>query len=121
MKPKGVLVNISQPTPELPVPNVQAAQDYYRDVLGFDVAWYNEAGKIGAVARGECALFFREADGNAAPSTFWVHCEDLDEAHAEFQQRGANITEPPLVKSWGLRQFTIQDHCANTFYFFQDS
>lgn len=111
---------MSQPTPELPVPNVRAAQEYYRDTLGFKIAWYNEEGKIGAVAFDDCAIFFREVDGDIPPSTFWVFCEDLDEAHATFMRHGADIIEGPEIKSWGLRQFTIQDHCKNRFYFFHN-
>jgi len=49
-------MKISQPTPELPVPDVRVAQEYYRDVLGFEIAWHNEDGKIGAVAYGDCAI-----------------------------------------------------------------
>jgi len=45
-------MNFSQPTPEIPVPNVQEAQEYDRDRLGFKTAWHNEDGKIGAVASG---------------------------------------------------------------------
>ncbi len=113
-------MNLSQPTPELPVPNVREAQEYYRDKLGFEIAWYNEEGKIGAVARGDCSIFFREVTGEHTQSTFWVFCEDLDEVHAEFVRRGADITEDLDVKPWGLRQFTMEDHCSNKFYFFHD-
>jgi catechol 2,3-dioxygenase-like lactoylglutathione lyase family enzyme len=30
---------IDQPVPELPVADVERAQRYYRDVLGFDIDW----------------------------------------------------------------------------------
>ncbi len=113
-------MKMSQPTPELPVPSVRTAQEYYRDMLGFEIAWYNQEGKIGAVALGDCAIFFREVEGDIPGSAFWVFCEDLDEAHADFVRRGADIIENPEDKPWGLRQFTIQDHCKNRFYFFHD-
>lgn len=113
-------MNFSQPTPELPVSNVRIAQEYYRDKLGFEIAWYNEGGKIGAVVHGDCSIFFREVVGEHPPAAFWVFCEDLDTAQAAFAQRGAKITEELEMKPWGLRQFTIEDHCANRFYFFHD-
>jgi len=113
-------MKLSQPTPELPVPNVRLAQEYYRDVLGFEIAWHNEEGKIGAVSLDECAIFFRQIDGDIAHGTFWLYCEDIDEAHAEFVRREADIIEKPEDKPWGLRQFTIQDHCKNRFYFFRE-
>ena len=110
----------SQPTPELPVPDVRVAQEYYRDTLGFEISWYNEGGKIGAVAHGDCAIFFREAPEAHPGQTFWVYCEDLEGTQAEFTRRGANITDRLELKPWGLWQFTVQDHCANMFYFFHD-
>ncbi|WP_299410837.1 hypothetical protein [uncultured Roseobacter sp.] len=51
-------MKIDQPTPELPVINVREAQEYYRDKLGFEIAWFNEEGRIGAVSHGKCAIFF---------------------------------------------------------------
>ena len=113
-------MGFSQPTPELPVRDVQFAQKYYRDRLGFEIGWYNEAGKIGAVSNGDCSVFFREASEKQPPSTFWVFCEDLEAVQAEMAQRGANITEKLELKSWGLRQFTVEDHCSNKYYFFHD-
>ena len=113
-------MKLSQPTPELSVPDVRLAQEYYRDVFGFEIAWYNEDGKIGAVAHGECSIFFREDGEDHAPSTFWVFSEDVDSLHTEFTRRDANITDTLENKPWGLRQFTVEDHCANRYYFFHD-
>ena len=49
MKP---LTTIAQPVPELPVADVESAQQYYRDVLGFEIGWLYPGGDIGAVSRG---------------------------------------------------------------------
>ena len=113
-------MDFSQPTPELPVTDVKTAQNYYRDKLGFEVGWYNDDGKLGAVSRGDCSVFFREVVHKQPPSTFCVFCEDLDATQADLAQRGANITDELELKPWGLRQFTVEDHCANRFYFFHD-
>ena len=114
-------MGLSQPTPELPVPDVQTAQEYYRDILGFEIGWYNEAGKIGAVSHGECSIFFRETTGEPPTSTFWLFCEDLEAMQTDLDRRGANITDKLELKPWGLRQFTVEDHCANKFFFFHDA
>ena len=108
-----------QPTPELPVPNVPEAQRYYRDKLGFEIAWFREEGRIGAVSHGECAIFFREAAQSQA-STFWVFCNDVDKAYSDLIERGADIREHTENKPWGLRQFTVCDPFGNQFYFFHD-
>lgn len=114
-------MKFSQPTPELPVPNVRLAQEYYRDKFGFEIAWYNEGGQIGAVNHGECSIFFREVTGELTSGTFWVFCEDLEEMQTQLKGQGATITEPLETKPWGLKQFTLEDHCANKFYFFNDA
>jgi len=36
---KGPLSSISQPVPELPVADVERAQQHYRDALGFEIGW----------------------------------------------------------------------------------
>lgn len=113
-------MKMSQPAPELPVPNVREAQEYYRDRLGFEIAWHNEEGRIGAVAHGDCAIFFRESSDDIRPSVFWVFNEDVDQAHAELLGLGADVLGPPVDKPWGLRQFTVRDAFGNLFHFFHD-
>lgn len=113
-------MKMSQPTPELPVPDVRKAQEYYRDRLGFEISWYNEEGRIGAVAHGDCAIFFRESAEPARTSVFWVFSEAVDDAFAELSRLGAEIVEPPSDKPWNLRQFTLRDAFGNTFHFFHD-
>ena len=51
------MMGFPQATPELPVPDVLTAQEYYN--LGFEIGWYNAAAKIGEVSHGECSIFFR--------------------------------------------------------------
>lgn len=36
---KESLTTIGPPVPELPAADVEKAQQYYRDVLGFEIAW----------------------------------------------------------------------------------
>lgn len=113
-------MKFAQPTPELPVPDVEAAQRYYRDHMGFEIAWHNKDGGIGAVKHRDCALFFRKTDGPIHAGTFWVFTEDIDDAHAELERLGANITVPINDTAWGMRQFTIKDVYGNIFYFHHD-
>ncbi|MEP3279150.1 MAG: VOC family protein [Stappiaceae bacterium] len=113
-------MKIAQSTPEIPVRDVEEAQQYYRDRFGFEIAWHNRVGRIGAVCHGECALFFRETEDEIHPATFWIFTEDVDEAHSELQARGADIVDPVADKPWGLRQFSVRDHNGNLFHFHHD-
>jgi predicted enzyme related to lactoylglutathione lyase len=117
---KRPLSTIDRPVPELPVADVERAQRYYRDTLGCEIGWLDPDQEIGAVSRGEMALFFRRRKAPFEPSVSWIFAEDLDATYAELQASGANIVEPLEEKPWGLRQFTVEDLDGNRFYFHHD-
>lgn len=114
------LTTLGPPVPELPVADVEQAQRYYRDVLGFEIGWLDPSKEIGAVSRGKVAIFFRRRPGPFEPAVHWVFAEDLDATYAELQASGSKIVEPLGKKPWGLRQFTLEDLDGNRFYFHCD-
>lgn len=118
MKPS--LTTITQPVPELPVSDVEAAQTHYRDLLGFTIGWLDPSKDLGAVSRGDVAIFLRRRQGPFDPAVHWVFAPDVDATYAELQSRGANIVDPIADKPWGLRQFTVEDQDRNRFYFHCD-
>lgn len=116
VEPETKRAELGQLVPELPVADVEAAQAYYRDKLGFTVAWLYEDKSIGAVSRDNHAIFLRKREGVIEPSIHWVHAADVHAAYEEFTNLGATIVEPLEKKPWGLTQFTIQDLDGNLFY-----
>lgn len=120
MSARSPLSAIHHPVPELPVADVERAQQYYRDTLGFEIGWLYPGKEIGAVTRGEVAIFFRRKEPPFSPAVHWVFAEDLDATYRELKLSGANIVEPLEKKAWGLRQFTIEDLDGNRFYFHHD-
>jgi uncharacterized glyoxalase superfamily protein PhnB len=117
---KQPLSTIDRPVPELPVANVERAQQYYRDTLGFQIGWLYPGKEIGAVTRGDVVIFFRRREPPFEPAVNWVFAEDVDATYDELKSSGANIVDPLEKKSWGLRQFTIEDLDGNRFYFHHD-
>jgi uncharacterized glyoxalase superfamily protein PhnB len=111
---------ISKLTPELPVADVERAQQYYKDVLGFEIGWLYPGKGIGAVSNGNVAIFFRKREAPFEPAIHWVFAEDIDATYLDLKSIGANIVEPLEKKPWGLRQFTVQDLDGNIFYFHRD-
>jgi uncharacterized glyoxalase superfamily protein PhnB len=111
---------MGQPVPELPVADVERAQQHYRDALGFEIAWLEPGKEIGAVSRGHVAIFFRKREPPFEPAVHWVFAEDIDASYRELQASGAIIVEPLELKPWGLRQFTVSDLDGNLFYFHHD-
>ena len=117
---KEKLTSIGQLVPELPVVDVERAQQYDRDTLGFEIAWLYEDKEIGAANRGNVAIFFRQRKPPFEPAIHWVFAEDIDATYQELKSSNANIVDPLELKPWGLRQFTVQDLDGNIFYFHHD-
>jgi uncharacterized glyoxalase superfamily protein PhnB len=120
MNAKHSLTSIGQPVPELPVEDVERAQQHYRDALGFEIAWLYPGKEIGAVSRGKAVIFFRKRTRPFEPAVHWVFAEDIDATYQELQALGANIVQPLAEMPWGLRQFTVEDLDGNRFYFHHD-
>jgi predicted enzyme related to lactoylglutathione lyase len=108
------------PTPELPVEDVERAQQHYRDALGFEIAWSYPGGDIGAVSRDNVPIFFRRRRRPFEPAVHWVFAADIDATYEELRSLGARIVEPLEQKPGGLRQFTVEDIDGNRFYFHCD-
>ena len=101
-------------TPQLPVPDVREAQAYYRDVLGFKIAWIYEE-EYGAVYNGATEVFFSLETGEIQPAWNFVRVGNADEALAFYRDRGANIVEEIASHPWGMREFTLEDNNGHRF------
>ena len=120
MEAKEKKFPMGKPVPELPVADVERAQEYYRDALGFEIGWLYPGKDIGAVSRDGFAIFFRKRRPPFEPAIHWMFAEDIDGSYEELKSSGANIVEPLERKPWGLRQFTVMDLDGNLFYFHHD-
>jgi uncharacterized glyoxalase superfamily protein PhnB len=108
------------PTPQLPVADVERAQQHYAEALGFEIGWLDAGKDIGAVSRDGVAIFFRRSTAPFEPAVHWVFAPEIDAAYEELRASGARIVEPLERKPWGLRQFTVEDLDGNRFYFHCD-
>jgi len=117
---KKPLSPIGPPVPELPVADVERAQQHYRDVLGFEIGWLYPDKGIGSVSRDNVVIFLRRRMPPFEPAVHWVFAEDVDATYRELRSSGANIVEPLEKKPWGLTQFTVADLDGNRFYFHHD-
>ena len=108
--------SLARPVPELPVADVERAQQHYRDVFGLDIAWLEPDKGIGAVTGPDVTLFFRRREQPFEPTIHWVFAADIEAMHHQLQSTGANIVDPLEKKPWGIRQFTIQDPDGNLFH-----
>jgi predicted enzyme related to lactoylglutathione lyase len=116
MDAKPQMTSLGPPVPELPVVDVERAQQHYRDRLGFEIGWLYPGKEIGSVSRGRIVIFFRKREQPFEPAIHWIFAEDIDASYAELQSLGADIAEPLEKKPWGIRQFTVKDLDGNIFY-----
>lgn len=80
--------------PELPVADVERAQQHYRDALGFEIGWLYPGGEIGAVSRRNTAIFLRRRSQPFEPAVHWISVADIDATYNELHTLGARIVEP---------------------------
>lgn len=114
--------------PEIPVVSIDQAADYYVRCLGFTFDWGDEKGGIAGLSRGNLRLFmtnesFRANYSNSGSVVVWINLDSIDEVndiHAEWKERGANILSVPESKPWGLHEFTAADLDQNRFRVFHD-
>ena len=106
--------------PVLGVRDMQETLAYYRDLLGFHIDFV--AGEPPAHAR-VCTraeyepptVFIRFEP--LAPGTppnpsvwLWLHVgAEIDELFRKYSARGVKVVEEPVNRSWGLRQFVVED------------
>jgi predicted enzyme related to lactoylglutathione lyase len=109
--------SIGQPVPELPVADVERAQQHYKDALGFEIGWLYPDKEIGAVSRGHVAIFLRKRKPPFEPAVHWMFAEEIEATYRELKSFGAHVVEPLDKKPWGLWQFTVKDLDGNIFYF----
>ncbi len=112
--------SLGPPVPELPVIDVERAQQHYRDALGFAVNWILPDKQMGAVSRNDFAIFFRKRLPPFDPAVHWIFATDIDATYQELKSSGAKIVEPLEKKPWGLWQFAIEDLDGNCFYIHHD-
>jgi catechol 2,3-dioxygenase-like lactoylglutathione lyase family enzyme len=97
--------------PNLPVRDVPAAQEWYRDTLGLDVNWIWED-NFGSVGSGFVELFLYESN-DPKPVICSVFVDDVDAVFERGRERGGEIISELELKPWGVREFSIRDPDGN--------
>jgi len=103
------------------VKDVAASLAYYRDCVGFDVAFeYGTPTFYVGLCSGEVSLHLIAAaqaprpPGHGAVS---IYVDNVDGVHADLVRRGAKILNSPKDQDYGLRDFAIADIDGNMILF----
>jgi uncharacterized glyoxalase superfamily protein PhnB len=114
--------------PEIPVSDVAAAAEYYRDKLKFSIDWLAADIALAGISRDDCRLFlagpaFRNECGNSSPMSIWLNLNskgEVDDLHRAWHSSKAILLSDPESKPWGLHEFTAADPDGNRLRVFHD-
>ena len=105
-------IHLGTTVPVVPVTEIAEAVAFYRDQLGFMVAF--EAGAYVGVTRDDAMVHLDAVvNGAAGGVTCRIETRGVDELFAEFEPKGVvDPAEPIHDMPWGSRQFSILDCCG---------
>lgn len=98
---------IKHQAPILPVHDLGKTLDYYRDRLGFEVAWVWEEDYASVVNR-EIEIHFTKSD-TVTPHSIYLFVENAGEVYEFLREQQVEIADPLTSKPWGMKEFTIRD------------
>ncbi len=106
-------IRITGTVPVLPVTDIDEAIAFYRDALGFTLAF--QQGDYAGVDRGAAHVHLDGVVNAAAGQvTVRVPVEGVDALYAEIEPKGViDPAEPLNTTPWGARQFSALDCCGN--------
>jgi len=112
-------------TTVMTVKDVLESMAYYRDRLGFDVAFeYGKPTFYVGLCSGEVTVHLVAASqtprqpGHGAVS---IYVDDVDAVHADLVKRGAKVLKAPKDYDYGLRDFDVADLDGNMIFFGTES
>jgi catechol 2,3-dioxygenase-like lactoylglutathione lyase family enzyme len=102
--------------PVFAVRDLDEALRFYREKLGFTVAWtWGEPATRAGVALDDVEIQL-ESSGFADPSgtsVVYCHMRGVDAYHADCRARGAPVERAPADRPWGMRDFRVVDPSGN--------
>jgi catechol 2,3-dioxygenase-like lactoylglutathione lyase family enzyme len=112
-------------TTVMTVKDVLLSRDYYRDKLGFDVAFeYGKPTFYVGLCSGEVELHLVSANATprqAGHGAVSIIVDDVDALHVDLLKRGAKVLREPKDNDYGLRDFDVADLDGNMIFFGTES
>ncbi len=94
----------------LPVPDVEAAVEFYTGRLGFESGFtWGEPVSFAGVDLGECRIFLSEGTPNPDGCTLYFMIEDADALYRFHQSQGVEAVWAPEDQEYGLRDYGVRD------------
>jgi catechol 2,3-dioxygenase-like lactoylglutathione lyase family enzyme len=104
-------MGVHRVVPDFASPSLQAAKDFYGDVLGLrpvmDHGWIVTLADVERPGA-QLSLMTHEATGPVIPDAS-IEVSDVDACHAAAVRAGADIVHPLTDEPWGVRRFFVRD------------
>jgi len=113
-------MKIESVSPVLSVTDLTQSINFYRDALGFDLAWsWGEPPDIAAVCRDsiEIMLIQRAGAKPAGASHISLGASGIDPYYTALLDAGVTVVVPIGDRSYGMRDFRIADPSGNELSF----
>lgn len=110
------MTSVTRIFPVFKVANLAEALEYYRDKLGFTIAWtWGDPATRAGVALDEIEI---QLDGGGrgapqGPSVVYCHMIDVDTYFEACRARGATLALQVGDRPWGMRDFRVLDLDGN--------
>lgn len=109
-------MKITSVCPIFSVTNLAESLDFYRGMLGFDLAWaWGEPPDIAAVCRDGVEIMLSQRDGSkpAGAGHVYLGVSRIDDYHAALVDAGVTMIVPIGDRPYGMRDFRIADPSGN--------
>lgn len=98
----------------LPVDDVLKTAEFYRDKLGFEIAFLDDdPPNYAIVTRGDgVGIHFSQREDTSTkihPCNIYIFVEGIDAVYAEYEAKGIEIFAPPADHDHGMREFELRD------------
>jgi len=97
------------------VADMQRSLRFYRDLLGFEVAYAfpaegePEFASLEVEGGGSIGISTADQPVQAATTAIWLYCDDVDAAIGELREAGVPIVAEPADQPWGERVGSVAD------------
>ncbi len=100
--------------PILLVSDLQRSLGFYRDLLGFEVAYCfpseSEPQFVSlAIEGGKLGLGTAQEQVQSASTAIWLYTDDVDDAVARLRDAGVLVVAEPADQPWGERVASVAD------------
>lgn len=109
-------MKIESLSPILSVTELSTAIAFYRDTLGFDVAWvWGDPPDIAAVCRDGAEIMLTQRPGAkpAGAGHVYLGVSDIDAYYAALIENGVPLIVPIGDRPYGMRDFRVADPSGN--------